>query len=95
MVVCAFIEGIIFAIFFAGPLLYYPGIILNSNALEHKFITEGVKLQGRVVAQQEQSGEGVSIYHVKVGYQVDNERYVTNEMHLSNASDSKPMLNLI
>lgn len=85
-----------FLCFVGGPLIYYRGTILNSYALTNKYSKEGLKLQGKVVAQRKDtSGEAGPTYHVKVMYRVESERYVTNEMNAGQELYSNSKLDLI
>ena len=75
MLVC----GVIDVILFGGPLIYYRGTILNSNALAEKYHKEGVRLQGKVTARWiRMTGENNNppTFHIRLGYRVDQDRCV-------------------
>ena len=95
--VFGFIFGIIFIIFFSGPLIYYRGSLLNSDALAQKYKNEGVRLQGKVIARWKtgEISDAGPMFHVRVVYRVDQDRYVNNDMVVNQDLYSKQKLDLI
>ena len=91
--------GVIDAILFGGPLIYYRGTILNSNALAEKYNKEGVRLQGKVIARWiRMTGKNNDrpTFHICLGYRVDQDRYVLkNDMVVNQDLYSQQSLDLV
>jgi len=79
-----------------GPQFYYQE--KNSNALAAKYTKEGVRLQGKVIARWAEISDDTDLpttFHVRVDYQVDQDRYVINDMSVNRDLYSKENLDLI
>jgi hypothetical protein len=90
------VGRLLFSILFGGPLIYYRGTILNSDALVIKYSNEGVRLQGTVIKRWKSTGHNNSTrLHVSVVYPVDRERYVINDLAVDEEFYSLPNIDLI
>ena len=98
ILICPFmlVGTLLFGTLFAGPLVYYRGTILNSDALAENYSKNGVRLQGKVIARWKDSGgEGEPTFHVRIVYEVDHERYVKNDLTVNQDLYSKSKQDLI
>lgn len=98
IILCPFmlVGRLLFSILFGGPLIYYRGTILNSDALANKYSNEGVRLQGTVIKRWKSTGHhSTTMLHVSVVYPVDRERYVINDLAVDEEFYSLPNIDLI